>query len=337
MTTAADGSTPCYFSRKYDLCIIGSGAAGISIAHKLRNSGLRICVLESSLENIPQGFPAELVQRHETTPALAARAGLAVESVAAANPDGHRFEDPVVQRLYEGELTDEMLKIDPIFLTRSRIRVYGGTTNCWGGWTRPLSAVDFDRDDLDPRWKWPITREELEPWYREAIAYSALEPSQPNDYDQPDLWPALTTQPIKPLTPKTQGVVSGMFTVMYGKSMTRPDGALDFQLVYGPDLEKAGVCIERDANVRRLETNGTGTSVTKVHAQRIDRSGPQPKPGAAFTVEAERFVLAAGGIEGPRLLLLSGGLGNRSDTLGRYFMIHPLTYDACRFDGDKPV
>ena len=337
--TDADGSNPCDFSRKFDLCIIGSGAAGISIAHKLRNSGLRICILESSLVNEPQGLSAELVQRHETTPALAARAGVAVESVAGWNPDGHRFEDPVAQRLYEGELSDEMARIDPFFLTRSRIRVYGGTTNCWGGWTRPLSAVDFDRSDLDSRWKWPITRAELDPWYREAIKYCALEPLLPNQYDEPNLWPGFTTTPIAPIQPKTQGVVSGMFTVMYGESTTRQDGALDFQLVYGPALEAAGVCIERNANVRRLETNGDGSAVVRVLAQRIDRSGPVPKPGASFAVEADRYVLATGGIEGPRLLLLSrpGGLGNRSGTLGKNFMVHPLTYNACTFSGDRAV
>src|SRR6185295_8141232 len=273
MANATDGGRPCDFSQKYDLCIIGSGAAGITVAHRLRTSGMRICVLESSLKNIPQGFSAELVQRYETTPSLAARAGVAVESAAGANQDGHRYEDPTVQKLYEGELTEEMQRIDPIFLTRSRIRVYGGTTNCWGGWTRPLSTADFDRSDLDRHWKWPITRADLEPWYREAIAYCALPPIHPNDYEKPELWPARTMTPIQPLAPKTGGVRSGIFTTMYGESTAqRPDGALDFQLVYGPDLDAAGVCVERGANVRRLELNGAGTAIARVHAQRIDRS-----------------------------------------------------------------
>jgi len=36
----------------YDLCIVGSGPAGTSVAAELRDSGLKICVLESGLERV---------------------------------------------------------------------------------------------------------------------------------------------------------------------------------------------------------------------------------------------------------------------------------------------
>ena len=47
----------------------------------------------------------------------------------------------------------------------------------------------------------------------------------------------------------------------------------------------------------------------------------------SFTVTAKRFVLAAGGVEVPRLLLSSNrqipqGIGNQHDLVGRYFMTH---------------
>ena len=49
---------------------------------------------------------------------------------------------------------------------------------------------------------------------------------------------------------------------------------------------------------------------------------------SAFTVRARNFVLATGGIENARLLLVSrrhnhAGLGNQRDLVGRYFMEHP--------------
>lgn len=52
-------------------------------------------------------------------------------------------------------------------------------------------------------------------------------------------------------------------------------------------------------------------------------------------VEANRYVLAAGGIENPRLLLASrdvspDGVANGSGAVGRYFMDHPHLYDAGR-------
>jgi choline dehydrogenase-like flavoprotein len=57
---------------------------------------------------------------------------------------------------------------------------------------------------------------------------------------------------------------------------------------------------------------------------RVDRVRIRRDDGSEFFVKAEVFVLAAGGIENPRLLLLSrgahpAGLGNRYDVVGRYF------------------
>jgi choline dehydrogenase-like flavoprotein len=51
-------------------------------------------------------------------------------------------------------------------------------------------------------------------------------------------------------------------------------------------------------------------------------------PGHEFRIAARIFVLAAGGIENARLLLLSNraephGIGNRHDLVGRFFMDHP--------------
>ena len=344
MATCDDSSVSCDFSRPYDLCIIGSGAAGITIAHKLRNTNWRICVLESSTYNQPQRASVEIVQQHETTSSPAARELLA----AAGGLSDHRYEDPVAQTLYAGEITKPMDDIDKDFLTRSRIRVFGGTTNCWGGWTRPLSDIDFDRSDMDNAWpwpmslKWPISPKELRPYYQEALQYCALDrpgyPIAPEDYENPDLWPSRTTEAAEPLMSKTPDVRTAMFTAMYGKDDGGvKNGALNFQCVYGPALKTAGVCVERDISVRGFEVSGR--NVTAVNATRIDRSGPTPKPGKNVTILAKRFVLAVGGIEGPRLLLMAkqGGLGNSAGHLGRYFMIHPVIENARYFDGPPNV
>ncbi|MEO1238700.1 MAG: GMC family oxidoreductase [Pseudomonadota bacterium] len=55
----------------------------------------------------------------------------------------------------------------------------------------------------------------------------------------------------------------------------------------------------------------------------------QRADGAAFEVVAKHYVLAAGGLETPRLLLASralapNGLGNAHDVVGRYHMEHPI-------------
>ena len=342
MAICDDSSLSCDFSRPYDLCIIGSGAAGIAIAYKLRNTNQRICVLESSTVNEPQRASVQLVQQHETTSSPAAQALLQANAAAGWNPDNHRYEDPVAQTLYEGELTKPMLDIDDRFLRRSRIRVFGGTTNCWGGWTRPLSEIDFDRSDMNEAWKWPISLKELRSYYQQALEYCALDRPdhriRPDDYENPNLWPSRTAEPAEPLASKTPDVRTAIFTAMYGgDSGGVKNGALNFQCVYGPWLKQAGVCVERDVSVRGFEVDGR--TVKAAYATRIDRSGPEPKPGKDVTIVAKRFVLAVGGIEGPRLLLLTkdGGLGNSAGHLGQNFMIHPVIENARYFEGPPDV
>src|SRR5579872_599861 len=81
-----------------DLCIIGGGAAGITIARACAGSGMRICLLESG----------DLRFRWET------------------------------QALYRG--TNVGL---PYFdLDVCQARYFGGNTNAWGGWCRPLDEID---------------------------------------------------------------------------------------------------------------------------------------------------------------------------------------------------
>ena len=69
-----------------------------------------------------------------------------------------------------------------------------------------------------------------------------------------------------------------------------------------------------------IQTNESATEVTGVRVATLN--------GTNFTVSAKLVVLAAGGIENARLLLLSNqvqkmGLGNERGLVGRYFMDHP--------------
>ena len=130
-----------------DLCIIGAGAAGITIARDLVGSRLRICLLEGG------GFVASR------------------ES----------------QDLYAGRMlnsyTDRPGHLE--YLTYSRLRYFGGSTNHWAGWCRPLDASDFERRSWVPNSGWPIRRETLEPWYRRAaetceIPAFAVDPPLPD-------------------------------------------------------------------------------------------------------------------------------------------------------------
>jgi choline dehydrogenase-like flavoprotein len=74
------------------------------------------------------------------------------------------------------------------------------------------------------------------------------------------------------------------------------------------------------ANLLELQTHADGASVDHARIGSLD--------GRRGTVRARHYVLACGGIENARLLLLSNsvlpqGLGNQNDLVGRYFMDHP--------------
>src|SRR5262249_4411977 len=97
-----------------------------------------------------------------------------------------------------------------------------------------------------------------------------------------------------------------------------------FGTVYKPELDSApNVNVYLNANAVGFDANQAGSEVQELHVATLS--------GTRFRVRARIFVLAAGGIENARLLLLSGksdkGLGNERDLVGRFFMVH-LTYSG---------
>ena len=89
---------------------------------------------------------------------------------------------------------------------------------------------------------------------------------------------------------------------------------------YRDEIERApGITAYLGANAVDLETPSTPNEVRSVRVACLSGSG--------FRVKARAVVLAAGGIENARLLLLANtvvpaGLGNAHDQVGRYFMEH---------------
>ena len=318
-----------------DVCIIGSGAAGISLAHRLLGTGKRVVVLEGSRRSSAGVFGdahLEILQRYGTYPPEVRDALPAPDDSATCWPREHRYSDAVAQELYDGTEDAALQSIDSKFLTCSRIRVYGGTTNCWGGWTRPLSAIDFVRSDLSPNDAWPVTWDQIVGYYQLAMKYCSLDPLSVNDYDKPANWIGKTAAPIElmPVEQASSGVLQNS-----GFTSINP-ARWNFQSVWGPALETAptSACVVfRNANVRALEPAAGGASVASAAVSTIDYSVNPPKPGFDFTVKAGAYVVACGGSETPRLLLASanGGLGNRYGNLGRYFMFHPLNISAAFF------
>ncbi len=253
-----------------ELCIIGAGAAGITLARRFIASGLRVCLLESG---------------------------------------GLRMERST-QQLYEGENVGLPYELDT-----TRSRYFGGSTNCWGGFSRPLEDYHFQARDWVPESGWPIGRAELEDYYGPAHEACGIN----TDYRPAPVLSAVPEQNLQPLP------LSGNNRLQTSLTQLSKDRRC-FGKAYRTELEQAAnVMVYLHANVVALEGTADGGSISAVQVRTLS--------GKRLRVQARWFVLAAGAIENARLLLASdtvepAGIGNRHDQVGRYFMEHPRTVVA---------
>ena len=210
--------------------------------------------------------------------------------------------DAEVQALYDGENTG----IE--YSTRgTRLRYFGGSSNHWGGYTRPLDPIDFEQRDWVPHSGWPFPSEELSPWYPPA---TELVQVAPGHFDDHEYWETQTGDKLpRPAT----GRIRHQF--VHFSPPTR------FGTRYRKELEKAdSIQVLLNANVTNIAAADNGRVVDHLAIRTLS--------GLNHSVRASRYVLATGGLENARMLLLSNdvvkaGLGNHNDLVGRYFMEHP--------------
>jgi choline dehydrogenase-like flavoprotein len=251
-----------------DVCIVGAGAAGITLAHELHGTDKRVLLLESG------GFQA---------------------SKAA-------------QDLNTGEITDPRHH-GP--LDGYRVRRFGGTSTVWGGWCAPFDELDFQVRPYVPHSGWPISRNELDPYYARAHTYCEL-----GSYAY-DVATALAGAP----TPTIPG-------------MSHPDIVTDRLWLVSPptNFGKAYRARLRQSRNVTVCLHANALKLLADPPERVDLLQVASLQGNQFQVRARAFVLAAGGLETTRLLLLSddvhrGGIGNDHDLLGRFYLSH-LTGDV---------
>lgn len=251
-------SVPSGTELETDVCIIGAGAAGITLARELSGRSFSVAVLES----------------------------------------GGLEHEPATQKLYAGKNVGQKY----FDLDGCRTRRFGGSTNCWAGLNLPLDAIDFEKRDWVPHSGWPITRAELDPFYRRAQRQIGLGPFRYDgafwaDKNHPQL-------DLGRLRSQVFQLRARRFAADFRKSLENADN----------------VRVYLHANVTDIETTKDGGSVRRVHVSDLQ--------GKKLTLKARVFVLATGGIENPRILLAankqrSAGLGNEHGLVGRYFMEHP--------------
>jgi choline dehydrogenase-like flavoprotein len=248
-----------------DVCIVGAGPAGITLAHALSGRGIRVLLLES----------------------------------------GGRQVEPFSTSLNQGDSIGR-----PIFrLHQSRLRAFGGTSNHWlddSYRSRPLDPIDFEQRASLPYSGWPIPYAHLTPYYARAAEVSGLTgvPFDDEHFGEP-------------LDPELRRAWQGLLRPTVFRIGV---GSPDFFTRYYERFERdPHVTVVLHATVVDLDLDDDRRTVRSVEVARPD--------GTRGRVSARVVVLAAGGIENPRILLLNqhkrrGGLGNEFDAVGRFFQEH---------------
>jgi choline dehydrogenase-like flavoprotein len=194
-------------------------------------------------------------------------------------------------------------------LDRVATRAFGGTSLQWGSgdgdyWHAvPLDRLDFEARSGVEHSGWPFARAELVPFYERAASLSDAVPfvysADPAADDD-----AAANLPIRP------GRIVSSFLQLTTATFTRHFDRL---------ADAGNVELLLNATAVELSTEDDPQYVSSVRACSA--------LGRTFSVQARATVLAAGGIENPRLLLLGNrahpaGLGNAHDLVGRFFMEH---------------
>jgi choline dehydrogenase-like flavoprotein len=244
-----------------DVCIVGTGAAGLAIAVELLDTGLNVVLLESG---------------------------------------GLEFESST-QDLYNAEISGLPY---PGTIT-GRFRVCGGSTTRWAGQVLPLMPHDFDRREWVRFSGWPISFNDLRPYYERASKFLLIDSM---NFDS-DLFEYLRARP--PAFDTSQ--------LWYHFSKWSPEP--NIRRHYLPRIRHSQSCtMLLHANLKHIILDESLSRVRSVEVFSLE--------GRRATVQARAVVLCVGGIETARLLLANNsqqpnGIGNDFDLVGRFFQDHP--------------
>lgn len=220
-------------------------------------------------------------------------------SVLLLEGGGEKWE-PETHELYKSEIVGIAHK----GIHTGRARIFGGTTTLWAGQTLPLDELDFQERPWVSDSGWPLMRADLEPYYRRAEGALQVKPI---DYQAVD-WPFKSVR-LPAYDPARLRRLVSQFS-------PKPD----FAAAYRANLKASrNITVVLHANAVRLSANGDASRVEGVEVRSLS--------GQACWAKGRYYVVACGGIETARLLLVSddvqqNGLGNAHDLVGRYFQDH---------------
>ncbi len=317
-------------AKVYDVCIIGSGAAGGAAAKVLTEGGLNVVMLEAGPPLNPEkdfkmfAWPYQLPHRgvgvggklrgELNSEFMAPNGAWEIEGEPYTSAPGSRF------RWF-------------------RSRIVGGRTNHWGRIALRFAPVDFKSRSTDGMGDdWPITYEEIAPYYDKVESYIGVFGSKENIPSAPD---GIFMPPPKPrctetlvqkacakakvlcipsrmaiITKPLNGRAACHYCGQCGRGCVTASNFSSSQVMIPPAQATGRLTLITNAMAREIVLGKNGKAEAVDY---IDKNSREEK-----RVSAKAFVLAASACESARLLLNSrsasfpDGLANSSGVVGRY-------------------
>lgn len=296
----------------YDIVIIGAGAGGGTLAYALKDSGLKILIIEKG----------DFIDQEEEN-----------ESIDAAYGGKRYGTSEQWKNIYNNTTLTDF----------GNIYCVGGRTKIYGSALIRFRKEDFEvihhQDGISPAW--PISYNAFEPYYSQAEKLysvhgcSKSEPCAP-PRSTPYAYPHLPydsyiqklvshfkMQGLNP-SPIPLGIISEKRQTINGKkfdgypSKTHAKAETDICCIR-PALASKGISLLTNATANRLIPDATGTRVEAIEITH---------EGVTKTIRAKRFVLSCGSIHSPALLLKSH-LANSSGLVGKNLMMHTSSAIIC--------
>ena len=251
-----------------DICIIGSGPAGLAVASKLIDEDIKFIILESG--------DIDINKQH--------------------------------QELNKG-FSSGKRKLD---LANSRLRCFGGAGKLWAGVCRPFDPSEFKPID-SKNGGWPISYFDLEKYYKEAANILGL------NYEKffNDDWKTEAELAVRfPDFAQNDGILAG-----------KPYQQSSFK---NRDLTNRYKNVLFESKNCTVITNATVVDMNQSKNKLVEKILIQSIAGKKVNLSAKTFVLCAGAIENPRILLDSSLNKDikANKFLGTCFMSHPAFREA---------
>ncbi len=303
-------------SKVYDVCVIGSGASGGTLAAELAGRGVDVCLVEGGPRRPPHKINSHRrPYDHESLGVPAVRTDAAKEPYEVVG--------------------------DPISITRAR--VFGGRTTHWNAVALRFSENDFregSRHGIEE--DWPISYSEIAPYYDRAERLMVVCGTKENLEVLPD------GDFIRPLKLRCSEHILRRASSKFGIRLIPVRKALATEPGHGRlNCHFCGHCMDGcgvsaifntaehvipqgqasgrlDLRIGWMAHELTTDDEARIRSVRIvETYGDKDDE-----IRADIFVLCCGNIESPRLLLNSksrrfpNGLANNSDNVGRYLHGH---------------